>query len=146
MNTTSEHIILLAFNNILKNIERHAAHTIVSWPNPKQWVIVLIGLCACYLFHFFWDIKRTNYIKEKMCLVSSIANVVNLTLSWTYRRVFDLWQWLCFSAIFSPILSFPTSTIAPCWYTSSYIFCNCFISNLRTENLDMNIVPQQIVT
>ena len=23
-----------------KNIERHAAYTIVSWPNPKQWVIV----------------------------------------------------------------------------------------------------------
>ena len=23
-----------------KNIERHTAHTIVSWPNPKQWVIV----------------------------------------------------------------------------------------------------------
>ena len=22
------------------NIERHTAHTIVSWPNPKQWVIV----------------------------------------------------------------------------------------------------------
>ena len=23
-----------------KNIERHTAHTIVSWPNPKQWVII----------------------------------------------------------------------------------------------------------
>ena len=23
-----------------KNIERHTVHTIVSWPNPKQWVIV----------------------------------------------------------------------------------------------------------
>ena len=23
-----------------KNIERHTAHTIASWPNPKQWVIV----------------------------------------------------------------------------------------------------------
>ena len=23
-----------------KNIERHTAHTIVSWPNPKQWMIV----------------------------------------------------------------------------------------------------------
>ena len=25
---------------ISKNIKRHTAHTIVSWPNPKQWVIV----------------------------------------------------------------------------------------------------------
>ena len=23
----------------LKNIDRHTAHTIVSWPNPKQWII-----------------------------------------------------------------------------------------------------------
>ena len=23
-----------------KNIKRHTAHTIVSWPNPKQWIIV----------------------------------------------------------------------------------------------------------
>ena len=23
-----------------KNIERHTVHTIVSWPNPKQWIIV----------------------------------------------------------------------------------------------------------
>ena len=28
-------------NNIItKNTESHTAHTIVSWPNPKQWVIV----------------------------------------------------------------------------------------------------------
>ena len=26
--------------NVHKNTERHTAHTIVSWPNPKQWVIV----------------------------------------------------------------------------------------------------------
>ena len=25
---------------LYKNIERHTVHTIVSWPNPKQWVIV----------------------------------------------------------------------------------------------------------
>ena len=27
-------------NKCRKNIDWHAAHTIVSWPNPKQWVIV----------------------------------------------------------------------------------------------------------
>ena len=26
--------------SLKKNTERHTAHTIVSWPNPKQWVIV----------------------------------------------------------------------------------------------------------
>ena len=38
---------------IHKNIERHTAHTIVSWPNPKQWVIVLQG-CFTGLFHMYW--------------------------------------------------------------------------------------------
>ena len=28
------------FQHSYKNIERHTAHTVVSWPNPKQWVIV----------------------------------------------------------------------------------------------------------
>ena len=30
----------IAVTKIHKNTERHTAHTIVSWPNPKQWVIV----------------------------------------------------------------------------------------------------------
>ena len=29
-----------AISQIRKNTERHTAHTTVSWPNPKQWVIV----------------------------------------------------------------------------------------------------------
>ena len=27
-------------DNVFKNIERHTAHTIVSWPNPEQGIIV----------------------------------------------------------------------------------------------------------
>ena len=38
----------------LKNIERHTVDTIVSWPNPKQWVIVHIS--------DFGDDKKTKYI------------------------------------------------------------------------------------
>ena len=30
-----------------KNIERHIADAIVSWHNPKQWVIVLISCATC---------------------------------------------------------------------------------------------------
>ena len=29
-----------AIYNVYKNIKRHTLHTIVSWPNPKQWIIV----------------------------------------------------------------------------------------------------------
>ena len=34
------HVLLLWMKGSYKNTERHTAHTIVSWPNPKQWVIV----------------------------------------------------------------------------------------------------------
>ena len=42
-----------------KNIERHTAHTIVSWPNPKQCIVVrtfdfmmmIIRKIVCYLNH-----------------------------------------------------------------------------------------------
>ena len=27
-------------SKVYKNIKRHTAHTIVSWPTPKQWVII----------------------------------------------------------------------------------------------------------
>ena len=29
-----------SLNHLHKNIKRHTAHTIVSWPNPNQWIIV----------------------------------------------------------------------------------------------------------
>ena len=40
-NTVCTGDILLEFNKTLcRTIKRHTAHTIVSWPNPKQWVIL----------------------------------------------------------------------------------------------------------
>ena len=32
--------LIFMIDGLGKNIERHTAHTIVSWPNTKQWVIV----------------------------------------------------------------------------------------------------------
>ena len=34
------HSYFFMFIYVHKNIERHTAHTIVSWPNPTQWVVV----------------------------------------------------------------------------------------------------------
>ena len=33
---------LLQWHWVNKNIARHTVHTIVSWPDPKQWIIVFI--------------------------------------------------------------------------------------------------------
>ena len=40
---------------IIKNIEKHTAHIIVSWPNPKQWVIV-------HTFDLMMIIRQSIYI------------------------------------------------------------------------------------
>ena len=44
-----------------KNIERHTAHTIVSWPNPKQWVIVHVR----YLLSF--SLMYPNSMAMRRC-------------------------------------------------------------------------------
>ena len=74
----------------LKNIERRTAHTIVSWPNPKQWVIVhtsdlmMIIRQSIYIFsqlsqrkwvnwkhtaHWVYSCKFTWYRKSKLVLL-----------------------------------------------------------------------------
>ena len=47
-----------------KNIERQTAHTIVSWPNPKQWIIVhtshlMMVLCN---ISFLWSLPYVRKI------------------------------------------------------------------------------------
>ena len=50
-----------------KNIERHTAHTIVSWPNPKQWVIVMVFNGKIWLTRILFEwVSWTvlNYISD----------------------------------------------------------------------------------
>ena len=51
----------LAISWIHKNIERHTTHTIVSWPNPKQWIIV----------HVKWKFKSSYYWQGIIIVVFS---------------------------------------------------------------------------
>ena len=71
---------------IPKNIERHAAHNIASWPNRKQWVIV-------HTFDLMMIIRQSKYIfsiitremgKQKIhsptyCIMDNWENMLNLT-------------------------------------------------------------------
>ena len=47
--------LIFMIDGLGKNIERHTAHTIVSWPNPKQWVIV-------HTFDLMMIIRQSIYI------------------------------------------------------------------------------------
>ena len=59
-------------DKVHKNIERHTAHTIVSWPNTKQCVIV-------HTYDLMMIIRQSIYIYDMMCFF-----VCRLVLYWTH--------------------------------------------------------------
>ena len=54
-------------NYIHKNTKRHTAHTIVSWHNPKQWVIVIIKGGIKLILHAIKGL-RVNMGKTKVLI------------------------------------------------------------------------------
>ena len=67
----------MAKDLIDKNIERRRAHIIVSWPNPKQWVIVhtsdlmtMIRQSIFSLNHHKGDGKIEN-TQPQLCIVDN---------------------------------------------------------------------------
>ena len=50
-----------------KNIKRHTAHTIVSWPNPKQWIIVHTSdlMMIIRQGNIFFQPSRGNWVNWK---------------------------------------------------------------------------------
>ena len=48
--------IAYPFINFYKNIVKHTAHTIVSWPNPKQWLMILCLLIGSLGWKYFYPI------------------------------------------------------------------------------------------
>ena len=68
-----------------KHIERHTAHTIVSWPNPKQWVIVhtsdlMIIRQSIYIHSIITE--ETSKLKthsSTYCIMDNWENMLNLT-------------------------------------------------------------------
>ena len=89
-----------------KNIERHAAHTIVSWSNPKQWVIVHTSDLVMIIRHK-WDISiyilsiiTRGVGKQKThsptcciidCIMDNWENMLNLTHSTKHIWQASLW-------------------------------------------------------
>ena len=74
-----------------KNIERHTAHTIVSWPNPKQWVMVhtsdLMMMIRQSMYILSIIIKEMGKLKTDSltyCIMDNWENMLNLT---HYREI-----------------------------------------------------------
>ena len=77
---------LIPLIDIWKNIEKHTAHTIVSWPNPKQWVIVhtsdLMMIIRLSIYIFSIITKGMGILKTHSptyCIMDNRDNVLNLT-------------------------------------------------------------------
>ena len=75
-----------------KNIERHTAHTIVSWPNPKQRVIVktsdlmmIISQSIYILSIITKEIGKLKTHSPIYCIMDNWENMRNLTRTLTYR-------------------------------------------------------------
>ena len=75
-----------ARNPFYKNIERHTTHTIVSWPNPKQWIIVHTSnlmMMIIQSMHILSIItKEMGKLKTHSptyCIMDNWENMLNLT-------------------------------------------------------------------
>ena len=70
---------------IVKNIERHTAHTIVSWPSPEQWVIVhtsdlmMIIRQSTYILSIITkDVVKLKTHNLTYCIMVNWENMLNL--------------------------------------------------------------------
>ena len=69
-----------------KNIEKHTAHTIVSWPNPKHWVIVHTFDSMMMIRQSIYIISIITKVMDKLktrsptyCMMDNWENMLNLT-------------------------------------------------------------------
>ena len=71
---------------LCKNIDRHTAHNIVSWPNPKQWVIVhtsdlmMIIRQSIYILSIITrEFGKLKTHSPTYCIIDKWENMLNLT-------------------------------------------------------------------
>ena len=72
--------------SLTKYIERHTAHTIVSWPSPKQWVIVhtsdLMMIIRQSIYILSINTREIGKLKSHSptyCIMDNWENMLNLT-------------------------------------------------------------------
>ena len=68
---------------MFKIIERHTAHTIVSWPNPKQWVMVhtsdLMMISIYILSVILRPLGKLKTNSPTYYIIDDWENMLNLT-------------------------------------------------------------------
>ena len=79
-------IFVQCLQSLSKKIERHAADTIVSWPNPKQWVIV-----EWYLNQWRWlfDTRSKLWISSPSLVLNFIHSTGYCDTMNVVMEIFD---------------------------------------------------------
>ena len=82
----SNYIYMKLYDTVNKTIERHTAHTIVSWPNPKQWVIVhtsdlmMIIRQSIYILSIITrGMGKLKTHSPTYCIMDNGENILNFT-------------------------------------------------------------------
>ena len=77
---------MIQISYICKNIERHTADTIVSWPNPKQWVMVHTSDLMMIITQSIYILSIVTRVMGKLktysptyCIMDNGENMLNLT-------------------------------------------------------------------
>ena len=90
-NSSLKEILFCSYRYANKNIERHAVDTIVSWPNPKQWVIVhtsdlmMIIRQSIYILSIITrEMGKLKTYSPTYCIMNNGENMLNLTHSTKY--------------------------------------------------------------
>ena len=86
---TNNAMVLASGYNLLfayKNIERHTADTIFSWPNPKQWVkvhtsdLIMIIRQSIYIISIITrEMGKLKTNSPTYCIMDNGENMLNLT-------------------------------------------------------------------
>ena len=88
-------------NDIQKHIERHTTYTIVSWPNPKQWVIVhtsdlmMIIRQSIYILSIITrEMGKLKTHSPTYCMMDNWEDMLNLTQTlkkYIWQAFYKLW-------------------------------------------------------
>ena len=86
-------------SGVLKNRERYTAHTIVSWPNPKPWVIVQTSYLMMVLRQSIYILHQVSQFTTTMWFYNEILTYERQVSSqgryfgvWCELRVFRLYS------------------------------------------------------
>ena len=123
----------LVISQIHKNIVRHTAHTIVSWPNPKQWLVK---------GHQIYSLSQTCIISLPVHIKSGCLADINQWNTTMLSHILGFVGMFCknrflsiSTQLFSSIDSLPIEYWRECYCITHAIMMHIHLLNLNRSEL-----------